>query len=469
MVVENPLGAAETATPLCRNSDAADANELPSLVRLAAYAAPEVGSSFFYVPIWSILPGIYSKYFGLGLDAIAAVVLFNRLFDGVIDAVVGLLADRHRAKGGSRKPWVFAGSLGGIFACYFLFQPSHGVTIRYYFAWSLVYFVFFSILEIPHTTWGSELATDYHDRARVFAGRNLAANLGVIIFYTLPLIWRFGAGGYDPAIMRISVYVGAALILCGLAWAIVMAPVGRAIALPPGDSLKQYVEALTRNRPLHLYLAAFGFVGLSAGMWFSLAYVYLDSYLGLGKWFAPMFLIGTIAGSCFTPACLALIRRFGKPATWCIGIGLFCLQLLGMDFMGPGASPWIVGGLVLLANLFVCCHNVCSFATLGDIADYGMLRFRKDRSATYFAINTLAFKVGLGFGGGLALAAAGWFGFSPASPTHTAHSILGLKIGFIFMPMIASLLGVVLVLLTPIDPRRHRIIRKRIATRTIAR
>lgn len=43
---------------------------------IIAYAAPVTGGYFFYIPMWSILPGIYAKYFGLPLTSIAAVVLF---------------------------------------------------------------------------------------------------------------------------------------------------------------------------------------------------------------------------------------------------------------------------------------------------------------------------------------------------------------------------------------------------------
>lgn len=114
-----------------------------------AYAAPVTGGFFFYILMWSILPGIYAN-FGLSLTSIAAVVLFIRIFDGVIDTTIGYLSDWHRSRGGSRKPWVVVGSLGVIVACYFLFQPLQPVTTAYYLIWSMINFLAFTLADIPH-------------------------------------------------------------------------------------------------------------------------------------------------------------------------------------------------------------------------------------------------------------------------------------------------------------------------------
>src|SRR5579871_4532264 len=90
------------------------AYENATLADIVAYAAPVTGSYFFYMPMWSILPGIYAKYFGLPLTSIAVVVLVIRLFDGVIDTTIGYLSDWYSSAGGSRKPWVLIGGLGSI-------------------------------------------------------------------------------------------------------------------------------------------------------------------------------------------------------------------------------------------------------------------------------------------------------------------------------------------------------------------
>jgi Na+/melibiose symporter-like transporter len=151
--------------------------------QVISYAAPVAGSYFFYISMWSVVPGIYGKYFGLKLTSIATVLLVIRLFDGIIDTTTGYLSDLHRSAGGSRKPWVVVGGLGSVIVCYFLYVPPTPATTSYYLLWSMAYFLFFTITEIPHLTWGSELTMDYQKRSNVFGIRNMVGRFSITIFF----------------------------------------------------------------------------------------------------------------------------------------------------------------------------------------------------------------------------------------------------------------------------------------------
>jgi GPH family glycoside/pentoside/hexuronide:cation symporter len=435
------------------------------LARILAYAAPTTGSYFFYIPMWSILPGIYAKYFGLSLTSIASVVLFIRLFDGFIDTMIGYMSDWHRARGGSRKSWVIVGGLTTIVSCYFLVHPPQPATTAYYLGWSMVYFVAFTIAEIPHLTWGSELTLDYHCRAKVFGVRFVMTRLGMIVFYALPLLPLYASAEYTPEVLQDGLFLGGIMTLLGVTWAFLAAPAGVGVETVRQDTWRLFVRSIIRNKPLLLYFAAFGFVGVAGGMWYGLIFFYLDSYLGLGAKVAMMFMLATVISAVSTPLWLKLIHRTSKATVWAIGVGLFAVQLLGTLWLRPGVVWWIPLLLVIVTNLFFGCHDVAAQSILGDIADYGKWKFRQDRGATYFGFNTLIFKVGIGIGGGLALGIAGLFGFDPASAVHDARSILGLKLGFVFLPLIFAVIGVGFILRTPINPRRHRIIQRRLESR----
>jgi glycoside/pentoside/hexuronide:cation symporter, GPH family len=430
-----------------------------------AYAAPVAGSWFFYIPMWSILPGIYGKYFGIPLTTIASIILCIRLFDGVIDTTVGYLSDWHRACGGSRKPWVVTGTLGSIFACYFLFNPPANITGLYYLIWSIVYFLMFTLAEIPHLTWGSELTPSYQWRAHVYGVRNIFMRSGMVAFYMLPLLPMYSSSEYTPQVLRGAVAIGAALALSGLVAMLVAAPAGTASSVTGKDSFRSLFDSLLLNRPLLIYFAAFGCVGLCYGMWFALIYIYLDSYLQLGDKAAGIFLTANIAAVFSTPLWLRLIRRFGKSVTWAIGVTIFILQLLVAWVVQPGTSWWISLLLVLIANLCFCCHDVAAMSILGDIVDYGRLKFQRDRGTTYFALNTLVFKIGLGIGGGVALGLAGIFGFDPSAIRHVDTAVFGLKLAFVALPVCFAIAGLLIIVKTPITQRKHEIIRRRISSR----
>lgn len=434
-----------------------------------SYAVPAAGAFFFYIPMWSILPGVYAKYFGIPLTSIAAVVLFIRVFDGIIVPTIGYLSDRRRSAGGSRKPWVIAGYVGVIFACQGLFNPPHPVTTAYYLVWSMLYFFATTVGDIPHCAWGSELTLDYQQRAQVFGMRNVMSRLGIIAFYAMPLLPIYATSDYTPQVLHDGVYVGAALTAVGLVWALLAAPAGIATETVREDSLRLFLHSLLHNKPLMLYFSAYACMGLCYGMWFGLLYFYLDSYLGLGGKVAMMFLVGFALAALSTPLWLNLIRKTSKSTTWATGAVLFCLQMIGTWFVTPATNWWIPFFLLIIANLNFCCNDVAAMSILGDIADYGKLKFHRDRSSTYFAFNTLVFQVGLGIGGGVAIGIAGLYGFVPSAAAHSAASIFGLKLGYVVAPTCLACMGLMFILRTPINRRRHRTIQRRLESRVVRR
>jgi GPH family glycoside/pentoside/hexuronide:cation symporter len=433
-----------------------------SFAGILAYSAPVVGCYFFYVPMWSILPGVYAKYYGLSLVSIAAVVLAVRLFDGFSDLVVGVLSDWHRQAGHSRKPWVVVGGIGVVVAGYYLFDPPRSLTPLYYLMWSLAFFAAFAIMDIPHATWGSELSMDYHLRAEVFGLRNIAVRLGNLAFYALPLAPMIGVTEFSPRLLKVAVSIGLAITIAGLLSMIVLAPKPLAYSMRRPDRPALFFRSFLRNKPLLIYSGAYASIGLSGGMWYALIYLYLESYLHLGTKVPIMFVAGSAIGAVSTPLLLRAIRFTNKPFAWAAGVAIYTIQLVATLFIVPGGTWLVPFALIVAANVFFACHDTASLAILGDIADYGRWKFRRDRSATYFAFNTLLFKVGLGVGGGASLGIAGLFGYDATATLHDSWSIIGLKIGLVGIPLLFALVGFALICSLPLNRRRHSTIRRRL-------
>lgn len=444
----------------------ADARHSVALRSTIAYAAPALGSGFFYIPMWSIVPGMYVKYFGLKLTSVAACVLAMRIYDGVLDTTVGYLSDWHRSRGGLSRTWVMAGALIFCPACYFLFNPPAGPAASYYLTCSLLYFTGFALSEIAHNTWGSLLTMDYEGRARVFGVRNILQKIGIGAFYSLPLLPLFRSRSYTPEVLQTAFWVGTVLNVLGIAYAYGRAPKelrgeGR------GDTrdLRLIVQTVLRNRPLIIYLGGLMCGAVCFGMWFGLLFFYLDGYLGVGESIAGLLLTATICSFLSTPLWVALIAKTSKTVAWATGVLLFTAQLAVSWFVHPGTATIIALVAVVVANTCFSCYDVATFSILGDIVDYGRLKFHQDRCSTYIAINTLVFKIGLGIGGGLALGVASLFDFSPAAKDNSSYAIFGLKAGFILLPAVLGLVSLLFIVRTPINRRRHRIIQTRLETR----
>ncbi len=434
----------------------------------AAYAAPTMGAMFLYIPMWGILPGIYAKYFDVKLTALAAVLILIRVFDAIVDLAVGFLSDWHQSRGGSRKTWVIVGGLCLVVACYFLYVPSPPVSASYYLKWALVYFLAWAIFEIPHQTWGSQLTSDYQGRARVYAFRSFFMQVGVAAFYALPLLPIYATTQYTPEIMHDAVYFGAALSLIGVAWT-AMGPSARgqkihaAASKQPGGMA--VVRALLANRPLHLIVSAIGLSAAAYGMWIGIAFIYIDSYLGLGTQFALIFFASTVWTGVATPIALRVIGLSSKPTAWLMGLGIFLMFLLAMAFVQPGQLGWTAFLIVFIAPFYLMFKNVAAPAMMADIADYGKLKLGRECAGSYFSLQAFIFKISVGLGGAMSIGLTGLFDYDPASPVHSAHAILGLKLAFLGCPALLIMIAAWCVWRSPITRARHDIIMRRLATR----
>lgn len=437
---------------------------------MLAYASPAAAIFLFYTPMLSILPSIYAKYFGLELTGIAAVVLLSRIFDGITDPVIGYYSDRHRTNGGSRKLWAISGCLGIAIASFFLFSPVMVPNLSYFFFWSFVFYIAFTVAEIPHTTWGSELATDYTDRASIYGFRVLASQLGILAFYTFPLLPFYATSEYTPTTLKHVLYVGFAVTLIALLWMSFGVPK----RVVPGQQEQQqsqqsgWVElkvtwyALRHNKPLFTMLSAHITSGLALGMWLGLLYFYLDFYLGLGGSMALIFTLATLIAAVMTPVWPKIIAVTNKQFAWSLSMLVFVAQMLLMSFLEAGTPWWVPMLLIASAYCSMGCNSVALLSILGDISDYGQLRFKKNYGATYFAVNGVVFKAGLGIGSGIALAVAGSYGFNPSASSNSAEAIEGLTLGFLYLPIVMSLLSIIFIIKIPITRRRFDIIHKRL-------
>ena len=88
-----------------------------SRTQLILFALPALVSVINHAPIAGIIPSLYASSFGLSLTTIASVLLAVRIFDAVIDPLIGYGSDRTRSRLGRRKPWVIAGTIGWLSSC----------------------------------------------------------------------------------------------------------------------------------------------------------------------------------------------------------------------------------------------------------------------------------------------------------------------------------------------------------------
>ncbi len=428
---------------------------------LGAYGAPSFAQAFIHGPAVSVLQGIYAKFFGLSLQEIAFVILVSRIFDAVNDPIVGFLSDRYRARHGTRKPWLLAGSVIAVIACWFLYVPGDEVTMWSFLFWYLLADVGWTVSEVPYSAWLADISDDYDERARITTWRSMGRYLGLLAFFGLPIALQpvTGSTDFTPETLRWAAALAAVALLGTALVACLVVPNGRPGQGSSGgarSSPAAAARAVAGNRPLLSFTAMFAISGLGAGSGSGVSFFYIDGYLQLGEQLAFVMVYSIPIGLVATLAWGTLCRRFGKQQAWSVGNFGAGLASLGYFFIGPGenAAALLVGTL-LLVNALIVVEGVAAPAVLADVVDYGRLRFRADHAGNYFAFYAMVQKISAGIGAALGLLIVGMFGFDATAATQDASGRFGLLLAFSLLPSTFLCVAALWIWRFPINRRRQ--------------
>ena len=460
-------------------------DELLPLSVALSYALPTVGISFLFAPM-AIVQGVYTKYFGLTLGALAALILIARLFDAITDPLVGMLSDRYYSTKYGRKIFVLTGGVLMIVSSYFLFVPVDvslvestpgvlpeslfKVSPMYFLGWSVAFYLAWTLFEIPHMAWGSELATDAKSKNKVFSFRAMGVTVGGALFFAIPLLPFFETSEITPDTLRWSVVAASLVLAVVLYFCIAKVPVGhrfqsKSAAQSPDKIMKRlssFVTIVRCNKPFLIFLGAFFFTGAGIGMWFGLLFIFVDIYLGLGDRLPLVYLVSMAVSILTLGGWYVVANCIGKKMAWGLGMLLIMSGILVSGVLVPNQS-WIPLLFCMIAiHIGSLAAAILSPSLLSDIIDYGTWKLGADNAASYFSLYTLLTKSNAAIGGALGLAIAGYYGFDATISAQSEAAVFGLNLAMVWLPALLILLATIFIVSIPINDRRHRIVLRRI-------
>lgn len=470
-----------------------------------AYASPVVGVSCLMAPI-AIVQGIYAKYYAIPLTTIAAVVLLARLFDAITDPTIGYWSDRYYQKTGNRKPFVLVGGLLVVVSGYFLYVPPEQVSTLYFVICLMLFYLTYTLFDIPHITWGGEIASRVEsagagavDKTKIYSLRVAAGYLGLVLFYSIPQLSMFDSSEITPETLRVVALVAGLLSLvlllvcmnstprcsrnqsfpvdvdskidkgssgCNQVTKISRKDVALNSSVTSKNEWRLLLQVFLGNKPFMFFCTAVLLSGIGSGMWYGLIFIYVDSYLGLGSQFAQMFMLSFIAGVFCAPLSYRVALAIGKKNLWILATLLTGACFIYTSQLQPGDTHFYE--LVLLKMLQTIAFSAAGVVVpslLSEITDYGRWKYHSDRSATCFAVYTFITKSSLAIAMALGLAVAGWYGFDAAASTHSESSVFGLALAMTWIPLFFSALSLLFIFSIPLTERQYRIVCRRLSRR----
>ena len=434
--------------------------------RLLAYALIElpVGGA---MNATSLFLGFHYASLGVDLAQVGVIMMLARLLDVLIDPAVGMMSDRTRAKWGRRKVWVVAGAPVFVLASWMLFVPPPDVTALYFAGWLVLFWLGFSMINIPYYAWGAELSPDYHERTRITTWRTISGTLGSFAFLLIPAVRQefFGVGGQPGEVLAIIATIAVVTIPVFVAFAAMNVPDrGMAVDAPQVPILRG-IRVMSRNGPFLRLLAAFTIVGLGPVLQGAMFPFFMQHVVGDSTSGPKILLIyyPTVAFGILIWAALA--RRIDKHRAWMVGMTV--MAGVTVSYMLVGAGDIVLMTCILaMSGIGSGALSALPASMKADVVDLDALESGEDRAGLFFAAWSLAVKAIAAFGQGIAFTALAVIGFE-AKGVNSPDEIFGLRVFYSAGPMVLYVIAMLVVAGYPLTSKRHAELRQELAARGV--
>ena len=403
--------------------------------------------AFVALPLYVLLPNHYARGFGVSLATLGAVLVAVRLFDTLIDPLLGRWADhlhqRSRAKQGAPATVLRWAALAALLLCTgigLLFFPPLALqanttqVMLWLAATLLLTTTAFSALTILHQAWGARLGGDALYRSRVVAWREGLGLVGVIIASIAPVALGLPA---TVALLVIASVGG------WLAWRSAPVPPRSDATSVAGPHPYPLPEA-ERARPMHSdqahasglksplvtqtnssvwlpwqrtrfrqLMGVFMVNGIASAIPATLLLFFVQDRLQAPPSTEPLFLGSYfVCAALSIPLWLKLVARLGLARTW--GLGMLLSVLVFAFAAGLGAGD-------VSAFVIVCALSGAALGTdlaLPAAMLAGVIQHHGDQQQSegaYFGWWAFATKLNLALAAGVALPALGLLGYTPGA------------------------------------------------------
>lgn len=422
------------------------------LLEKISYTLGNCGGNMLNTMVTTYLLFYYTDVAGISAAFVGSLFLIARVWDGINDPLMGMIADRTKTRWGTYRPYLLwmaiPLALIGIFC--FSMPEFLGGTGKY--IWCAITYILYGMLYtatyIPYGVMNNVMTSNINQRATLSAFREGGASISSMIMglVTMPVILYFGHGDTTSqsgwtGVMSVYAVIIFVFVLCAFVFTRERVP-----ASVEKMSLRQSMKALKGNKAIFIMSGALLINGTA--IWFEFSwFMYFCKYvLKQESLMSAVMTIYAVAGLVMQVAMPFFVKKIGKKYTMIIGNILFIIS--GFMFLATKTASMMYVTMAFFGfglGLFYSCY----WGSLPDTVEYGEWKSGVRAPGFIYSCGTLSNKLSTGLAGVLASATLIAIHYVPnAEQTVETTKAMGAVTGWYLI--VASAVTIALLLMYPI-------------------
>ncbi len=460
--IANGLGADYSQSAAADNQQAGPGKL--SFVEKAGFSLGDAACNlFFQTWIW-YGAFFYTDVFGLSTNALALMFLVTKVWDAVMDPVVGMIADRTETRWGKFRPFMlwFAIPFGVLGVLSFTTPSSFdgpGRLIYAYVTYTLLMMAY-SIVNVPYSALMGVMTPDCNERTVLSSFRFFAAFFATLLvqYCVRGMVEHFGHGNTAVGWQwTMTVLSALAVVLLFITFATTK----ERVHPPQGQRtpLGQDLADLLTNVPWVLVAVATVFQLIyycmrGGAVPYYFTYFVKDQevpFFGMlsHETLESRFMVaGTAATLLGVLLATRISRLLGKSLAYAVFLGVAGISAGTLYFLGP-SDVALMFVLQIIASFAMGPVAVLQWSIFTDVADFGEWKKGRRSTALVMAASLFALKVGVAIGGSALAWILGAYGYLE-NQQQTTTGLLGIRLVASVYPAIFALLAMVSMFFYPL-------------------
>lgn len=420
------------------------------------YGVGDFANNMMYAPVNSFFTYFLTNVAGLGAGVVGTLLLASRLMDGVSDLIVGSFMEKIHSKHGKARPWLLWWCIPFAISLVLMFSaPDFGTTGKIIYAfltYNLAVTIVYTAINLPFGSLAALMTKNQTERGYLNISKMVFAFGGgmVVNAATLPMVKFFGND--SAAWQKTFLVYGVVAIVLFLTVFFTTKEAVTETAEENGKvekvNIKEALFSLLKNK-YWLQLLAIFFLNSTVNAFIGVNVYYAQYIMDDTTLVGTLSLFQNIASFAAFAACTVIIRKVGKQR---IAIGGVAVSFIGyaMVLLNP-TSYAILYIAAVIKGIGNAALSGVMYGMLADTVEYNDWHSGIRAEGLVFSANSIGQKVGSGIGS----AVLGWvlaaFGFVSSSAAQPVSAINGIRVIFLYVPLVVFAAMFVILLFYKLD------------------